>query len=335
MTDIAAGLPGTDPRARRNLLNIIARAHAGSVHSLYGYLDWLAKQLMPDTSEAEFLDRQAAIWNITRKAAAPAKGNITVTGANGSTVPAGTMLQRSDGAEYTSDADGTIVGGTATIAVTAVTAGAAGNTAANSAVSFTSPIAGVQSAATVAAGGLAGGADIEADDSLRARLLERLRRPPHAGTKDDYVAWALEVAGVTRAWPYPLENGLGTVVLRFVRDNDASLIPDVGEVAAVQAYIDARRPLGVMFTAAAPVAVPLNISITLTPNTQAVRDAVTAELTDMLRREAEPGGTILLSHLREAVSIAAGETDHVITAPVSNVTHTTGQIAVIGTITWA
>lgn len=336
MTDIAAGLPGTDPRARRNLLNIIARAHAGSVHGLYGYLDWLAKQLMPDTSEAEFLDRQAAIWNITRKGAAPAKGNITATGTNGATIPAGTVLQRSDGAEYTSDADGTIIGGTATIAVTAVTAGAAGNTAANSAVSFTSPIVGVQSAATVAAGGLSGGADIEADDSLRARLLARLRRPPSGGARDDYVAWALEVSGVTRAWVYPQAYGDGTVLVRCMTDDaTANGIPTAAKIAEVQAYIDERRPVAADFSAAAPIAVALNCTIAVVPNTQSVRDAVTAELTDMIRRDVEPGATIFVSRIREAISIAAGETSHTLVSPAADVAHAASEIAVMGAITWA
>ena len=333
--DINGRLPGADARLRRSVLGVLARQSAGVAHGLYGYLAYLGRQILPDVNEAEYLDRWANIWGVTRKAAAAAKGNITVTGTNGVTVPAGTALQRSDGAEFTTDADGTIASGTATIAVTASVGGAAGNTAASSSLTFTTPLAGINSVATVAAGGLTAGTDIETDASLRARLLERLRRPPHAGTKEDYIAWAREVAGVTRAWCYPLEGGLGTATVRFVRDDDASIIPDAGEVSAVQAYIDARRPIGATITVAAPVAVPLNFSITLTPNTQAVRDAVTAELTDLLRREAEPGGTILLSHIREAVSTAAGETDSVVTAPAANVAHTTGQIATMGTITWA
>jgi hypothetical protein len=42
---------------------------------------------------------------------------------------------------------------------------------------------------------------------------------------------------------YPNELGLGTVVVRFVRDLDVgSIFPDAGEVAAVQAKLDAERP---------------------------------------------------------------------------------------------
>lgn len=51
--DMSGRLPGTDPLLRRNLVAIIARMSAGTAHGLYGYLDWLALQLMPDTAETE------------------------------------------------------------------------------------------------------------------------------------------------------------------------------------------------------------------------------------------------------------------------------------------
>ncbi|MDX9862130.1 MAG: hypothetical protein RBS99_14555, partial [Rhodospirillales bacterium] len=63
--------------------------------------------------------------------------------------------------------------------------------------------------------------------------------------------------------------------------------------------------------------------------------AIEAEIRDLLRREAEPGGTILLSHIREAISIAAGEYDHALAAPAADLAHDTGEIAVFGGITWS
>lgn len=332
--DIETRLPGADARLRRSNLNVLARVHSGAVHGLYGYLEWLSRQIIVDTADGDWLERHAAIWGVARKAAAPAVGNITATGTNGALIPAGSTLVRSDGAQYTTDAEAVIAGGTATIAVTAVEAGQAGNAAAGSALAFESPLPGVAAGASVAAGGLAGGADIESDDSLRARLLARIQAPPHGGAAHDYVAWALEVPGVSRAWVYPGELGLGTVTVRFVRDDDASPIPDAGEVAAVQAHIDALRPVTAQVTVVAPVAVPLDFTVDLAPDTAAIRAAVEAELRDLLRREAEPGATILISHIREAISLAAGEHDHILVAPAANIPHAVGEMAVFGTITW-
>jgi uncharacterized phage protein gp47/JayE len=65
-----------------------------------------------------------------------------------------------------------------------------------------------------------------------------------------------------------------------------------------------------------------------------VQAAVLAELQDLLLREATPGGTLLLSHIRAAISSAAGETDFVLTSPAANVTNTTGNMCTMGTITW-
>lgn len=334
--DIATRLPGADAKLRRSNLNVLTRTHSGAVHGLYGYLDFIARQAMPDTAESEFLGRWASFWGIARKSASFAAGDVTFTGANASVIPEGTLLQRGDGAEYTTDAEATIAAGTATVGVTASLAGAAGNADAGVVMNLVSPIAGVNTAATVAAGDIAGGADEESDESLLARLLARLQEPPHGGADFDYVAWALEVPGVTRAWVYPQELGLGTVTLRFVRDDDPSIIPDSGEVQAVQDYIDERRPVTADVTVVAPIAVPLDFEISgLLPDEQAVRDAIAAELADLLRREAEPGGTILVSHIREAISIAAGEHDHALVSPTADVTHNTGEIAVMGNITWS
>lgn len=320
---------------RRSLLGVIARGEAGSVHLLYGYVDWVARQVIPDTAESEYLERWAAVWGLTRRAAEFASGPVIFTGTNGSVIPAGTIVQRQDGVQYATQAEGTISAGTATVTVEAVEAGAAGNLDEAERVFLLSPVSGVTTSATAGTGGIVNGSDTESDALLRARLLLRIRQPPQGGSVSDYEQWALEVPGVTRVWVTPNGLGIGTVLVHFVRDDDVSIIPDAGEVTAVQTYIDDRRPVTADVTVAAPTAVSLNLSIQLSPNTAAVQAAVTAELEDLLRRDAEPGGTIYISRIREAVSIAAGEENNVVTSPSADVTHTAGQIAVLGTISFS
>lgn len=336
VADMASRVVGVDGAVlRRSVLGVIARSLAGASHELHGRLDFIARQVIIDTADAEFLDRWASVWGVRRKAAEFAAGNVTFTGTVGKPIPLGTVLQRQDGALFATTAAASIGGGgTATVAVRAAEAGSAGNTNAAITLTLQQPVSGVQVAATVAAGGLVNGSDTEDDDGLRDRLLSRIQQPPQGGADFDYITWALEVPGVTRAWVSPLEMGAGTVTVRFVRDNDASVIPDAPEVAVVQAYIDARRPVTADVYVVAPIAVPLDMTIQIAPNNAAVQDAVEAEILDMLRREAEPGGTILISHLREAVSTAAGEVDHVIVSPSGNVVHDTGEIPVLGDITW-
>ena len=332
--DIVTRLPNPD-LLRRSNAEVYAKALAGAAHGLYGYLDWLASQLIYDTAETDMLERWASIWGITRNAATAATGTVTFSGITGSFIPAGTALIAYDGIIYTTNADTALTATTATALVTASVAGISGLRATGQTFTLQAPISGIYS--SVSAGAMTGGVDLENDDSLRARLLMRIKFPPQGGDKADYLTWAYAVPGVTRAWVYPLELGLGTVTVRFMMDNlYLNGIPLSGDVSTVATAINNARPVTAAVTVVAPVAVPLNFIITgLNPLNASVKAAVTQSLTDLIHREASPGGTLLLSHIREAISIAYGEFDHVLTSPTANVTNTTGNITTMGTITWA
>lgn len=320
---------------RRSVVGVLARVLAGASHMLHGHLEWIAKQVIPDTAD-EWLPRWAAIWNVPRRDAEFAGGPVTFTGTiNGATIEAGTIVRRADGVDYATQADATITAGTATVDVLAVAAGAVGNADSGAALALLFPIAGVNSSATVAAGGIVNGSDVEDIESWRARLMARIQQPPHGGADFDYKAWALEVPGVTRAWVYPLHLGPGTVGITFVRDNDPNMIPDAPEVQAVQDHIDSKRPVTAEAVVFAPIADDLDFTIAVTPASAAVKAAIEAELRDLLARESEPGGTLYLSRINEAISIAAGEFDHTLISPSADVVMATGHLAVMGVITWA
>ncbi len=330
--EMESRLPGVLVRVRRSLVGVLNRVLAGGLSALYHFAEQLNLNVWPDTADAESLVAHGARWKIYRTPAVAATGTAAFTGVNGAIVPAATVLLRADGVRYLTAADATIAAGVATADITAESAGQIGSAPLSTSLQLSTPISGVNSAAT-ASTAIAGGADIEEVEDWRSRILARIRRAPHGGNSSDYVAWALEIPGVTRVW-VTTGPGAGTVTIRFARDDDASPIPDPGEVTAVQANIDAQRPVTATAIVVAPTAVPLNFTIAIQPNTPAVKAAVEAELREVIRREGEPGGTLLLSHLREAISIAAGETDHSLTSPSANVVHTTGQLPVMGVITW-
>lgn len=333
-TEFESRLPGVLARVRRSVVGVLNRVVAGGLAALYKYVEYLVRQMWPDTAEAEWLDWHGNRWGVPRTPAAPATGTVRLTGNDGAAIAQGTVVQRSDGMQYETTQAAVIAAGEALVPVQALTAGQTSSTSINTALTLTSPVAGVNAQAT-ASTEVSGGADVEDDEAYRARILARIRKPPHGGRKEDYIDWAKEVPGVTRVWVYPGEQGAGSVVVRFMRDDDAGNgIPDAGEVAAVQANIDPQRPVTAEVYVVAPAAAALNFTIQLTPNTAAVQAAVQAELQELIRREAEPGGTLLLSHIREAISIASGETDYLMTAPVANVVSGTGQITTMGVITW-
>lgn len=334
--DVATHIPGADVQLRRGNLQVLPTVQAGAVHLLYGYLDFMAAQVMPDTAEAEFLERHAAIWGVQRKAAAKASGSATISGQAGAVLPAGQEFRRGDGVLFLATAEHIMTGTSGQVAVEAVETGATGNAAAGVGLTLSSPVIGMNTLAAVAEPGLSGGVDRESDALLLQRLLRRIQEPPHGGASHDYVAWALEVAGVTRAWCLPGHLGAGTVGLVFTTDDSpAGPIPSAGDVEAVQAYLEPLRPVTAQVTAFAPTPVELNPEITITPDTTKVRAAVEAELADLLRRESEPGGAMLVSHVREAVSSAAGEADHALLSPLADITVAAGELLVLGTITWS
>lgn len=330
-------LPGTDPLLRRSYIGAFTRAIAGAIHELFGFLAWIALQAFPDTAMAAELLRWAVIWDVTPVAATKATGTLTVTGTAATVIPSLTVWRSGSNIDYQSTAEFVIpVGGTVDVDIEAVEAGVAGNAAAGTFASLVSPIAGVVSQATVATA-LTDGADIESNESVRARLLQRIQNPPRGGTVEDYQFWARTAhPDVTRSWARALAGGLGTVTVYFMTDDaTANGIPNAATVTAVDDYIDERRPVTADVTVAAPAAVALAIAINnIVPMTQAVQDAVEAELADLIRRETEPGGTLLVSHVREAISTAAGETDHELTSPLMDVTVQATQISTLGTVTF-
>lgn len=326
-------LPGVLARVRGSVVGVLNRVLAGSLSSLYKYAEWLNNQVWPDLADAEYLPVHGARWGKPRLPAAVATGTVMFTGLEGSAIDLGAVVQRSDGTQYTTTAAGVIAAGVAALPVQANEAGQDGNAIVATALTLTSPVAGINSVVT-AQTALAGGADMETLEAWRARILARIRQVPQGGAKTDYEAWALEVPGVTRAWVYPGEQGAGTVVVRFVREDDASIIPDAGEIAAVATAIDLVRPVTAATYVVAPIPAVQNFTIQLTPDSAATRAAVAAELEALYRREAEPGGTMLISHQREAISSAAGETDHVLTVPSANQVHATGMFPTLGVITW-
>ena len=234
---------------------------------------------------------------------------------------AGTLLQhQASGLQYGLEDRAVIADGSALVRVIAVETGAAGNLDAGEQLQLLSPIAGVESVAVVQTGGLTGGADAESDDALRARVLERLRQPPRGGSMADYVRWAREVPGVTRAWCYPMHMGIGTVGVCFVCDAQEDPFPSEEMVQRVHEHIEPLRPATVKELAVfAPEPLDVTVRLRISPDTEALRDAVRAEIEDVFSREGAPDSVLYRSHIAEAVSLTPGEQDHELLEPAEDV----------------
>ena len=319
---------------RRGDAKVAARALSGTAFELYGYQAYIARQSNPATCDEAMLLRWAE-WRLEdgRTPAVAAKGLAAVTGSSGALVDAGQLYQLPDGRRYKVTAAVTLVDGAATLALEAEDVGALGNVAAGTLTAVT-PVLGVNAGALIGAEGLVGGAEQESIEALRARVQAAFKNPSKVGNGDDFVEWALEVPGVTRAWALPRWMGPGTFGLTFVRDGDLDLIPTPAQVAEVQAYLDKKRPVTAEVYALAPAPRVINFSIRLVPDSTALRAAVTQALGGLIVDEGGPSQTLKISRLRAAISNTPGETDHTLSVPAADVLMAAHEVAVPGVMTW-
>lgn len=324
---------------RRSIESGLLRVQAYQSKAQYAYLKYLNDQAFPDTADEEHFWRHAANRGLEQKDAQSATGVVRFTGVDTTVVPLGQSVSRSDGLTYVTTETGAIgddVTGQLDLAVEAEQVGSDSNNDDGAALTLSTSIVGVDSACTWESTTI-DGTDDETQADGYARYLQDVRNPASGGgASGDYVRWALEVPGVTRAWEYAIGNN--EVAVAFVRDNDgsgAAILPDSGERDEVQTYVQAKAPITVTISIRVLTALTVNVTLgALTPNTSAVQDAVEAELVDLFGREAEPGATIELSQIDAAISEAAGETSHIMTVPAAAVSPTITQIPILGSISF-
>jgi uncharacterized phage protein gp47/JayE len=336
--DLMDKLPGSDARLRHSNLRAFSEVEAGIAHLLYGRLEWSFRQLFPDTAEREFLDRWASIWGVGRIDATPAAGQAFWVAQPGATVPADFLVQRRDGVQYRTTHGGVEYDGRVILDLRCEEYGVIGNCDPGTQLSFMTTAARVVVQGVVMEPGIGGGADDQSDDLLLQAVLTRIRLPPHGGAWFDYVRWALEVPGVTRAWPYPLEAGAGTVTVRFMMDDVRAPtgIPLPVDLQAIADHIEPVRPVTAKVYVYAPVPVEVPVHIRdLAPDTPAIREAIAGNLGAMFLEAAEPGGTIYLSQFSTAIGLTPEVRYFILDEPAVQPEPQRGEILILGPITYS
>lgn len=341
--DIESRLPGTFARPRFSTAGAVAFANAGNAAGLHDHLAWTSRQIVPHLADDDKLLEHCEFWGVWRKPAANAEGVLLVTVTGDTVIPEGTRWQRPDGVVFESVAEVRAGAGRVPVSVVAIEAGKNSNTAENVAVELISPIDFVQSKALVSQTTLSGGSELESIDSLCIRLLFRVQYPPSGGNQFDYVRWALECAGVTRAWCIPRYRGHGTVGVMFVLDEEVNIFPTPNDIARVKDYLTAHinpvtnqvegKTVGAELIVESPEPLHLNPVIRVAPNTEDVRAAVSDNLKAHLATLPR-GGTALLSQLRATISNAPGETDNTLMSPTTDQYAAENELFVLGDIVW-
>jgi uncharacterized phage protein gp47/JayE len=295
---IMAALPGADAMIPNSNLRVTADCNGALAHLNLQYIDWLADQLLPITSEAEFLDRWGYMYlknadgSRGRKMATYSTGTVTISGTVGLIIPFGTVLTGAN-TTYTTQAQATIDGtGTTVATIMALTAGIIGNLDPGSSIGSGEP--GVSSVVVI---NLDTGTDTETDDELRIRVLDRLVAPPMGGDAQDWENWTLAVPGVTRAWCAPNELAVGTVTVRFMCDDLRASnggFPLQDDITAVTNYLNTVRPVTVKdWWAVAPIPQPIDFTVSdLQPDDPTTWANLAAGVKQMLFEKARPATAI-------------------------------------------
>lgn len=360
---ISSALPGADALLRYSNLGITGEVIAAESNGHYGYLDWIAKQAVPFTATGEYLEAWASLKGVTRKPATSASGLIRLAGTDGTVLPSGTPVTRSDGNEYVTAGDATVAGGFVTATLSTTTTGAITNAPTGAVLTLGTAVAGITSTGA-ASGPLTGGSDVESDDDLRTRMLAVYASPPQGGDADDYVEWALEAPGVTRAWTVRNGMGIGTVVVFFMMDEAEAVhggfpqgangvaadevrdTPAGGDQLIVANYIYPVQPVTALVYAVAPQPNTLAFTIAGIPSASgSVKAAISVAIAGALAGTASPGGVTELSAIEGGIAAVPGSAGFVITIITAsagtvspgtsgNITSDAGHLPTLGAVTY-
>jgi len=296
--DIATDTGEDDVYIRGTFARAAALALAGAVKGVYGFAAGVANELHPATMVDWGIPLWASALGLTRTAAIAAVHPVTITFTGAATVALGAVFVGPDGTEYTLNAAVTRgSAGTSAGVLTASTAGDAGTLDAGATVTLQTPVANVSNSATVSAA-TTDGADEEALETLKSRVLLRLGSPPQGGAEADYEAWTLAASSeVVRVAVLSNTPWLGNVTVYFTVQTDGTsdgFIPSAGQVTIVQAALDANCPAHAvgLVTAAAPNGIDVDMEIDLSDNSSEMQNAV-ADALDVYFAQRAPGLTTL------------------------------------------
>jgi uncharacterized phage protein gp47/JayE len=346
-----SGVPGLDGLLRNSVLRVLAWVMSGLAYSVYGFVDWISRQSVPFTATDEYLEAWAALIGIYRKDATAAAGSAQFSGNVGMELPSGAALTRQDGVPFTTTADGIAnASGAITVPIVGAVLGALTNADAAMPINIAAPIAGINSGGTTV-GTLVGGADQETTDEFRTRMLVKYRSPPQGGATSDYLDWALEVPGVTRAWAVSQGAGYGSVVVYpmlddaraadngFPQGTDGTASEETrgtvatGDQLLVAEHIWPVQPVTALVWVVAPRPFAINVTLqVLSPDTPETRTAIIASLKDMFLVQGEIGGWIYPSDLYEAILATPGVVHFTIASPEIAMQAPAGALPVMGTL---
>lgn len=311
-------------------------AVAAQVCGLYAQADWVKRQCFPQTAQGEYLEHHAQLRGLERKQAVKAQGIIrffvTEAAQTDRVIPVGTVCMTAGLVRFETVEEGVLPAGALSCDVfsKAAEAGAVGNVAAGSIVSMAVAPVGVSGCGNPQA--FSGGWNAEEDEALRARILETYRRLPNGANAAFYQQAALTFDEVAAAAVLPRARGQGTVdVVAATRAG----VPGQDLLEELTAYFQERREIAVDVQVRVPETVPVQVKVKVSAaqgqDSQKVLERVRQTLTGWFTGE-RLGQDVLLAKLGQVIYACEGVENYQITVPTADVSMTSGQLPVLGSL---
>ena len=304
-------------------------AAAAQIQALEAQAEWVLGQSFPQTATGVYLDRHAAMRNMTRQAAGKAVGSLTFTLANAQTgavnIPAGTVCMTEDAVRFQTVEDAAIPAGeiSVTAAAEAVESGSSGNVGAGAVCVLTACPVAVRAVTNAEA--FAGGISEESDDELRQRILDSFLRLPNGAN----AAWYERVAAAKAVGK---ARGVGTVDV-YVTTPDG--VPPETLLSELQMVFQKSREIAVDVAVKAPSTAAVNVSVTVEVAENAEFADVKAEIEGMLAGFFSGkllGKAVTLAELGSRIYGLPGVENYHIVSPAADVAANDTVLPVLGTV---
>ncbi|ANU36277.1 baseplate J/gp47 family protein [Vibrio scophthalmi] len=319
-------------------IEAIACAIAGVSYGQYGYQDLLFRELHPETCSESWLYLHGNRHKTPRLLPTFATGSVEFEQLGGVVViPKGRLLTDNAGNEYETTKEQY---SHLPVEVVALTSGISSNLPLGSVLKLSEGLSGINPS-NVRSLGIEGGADIEALEHWRGRVIVAYEKSELVGKAEDYQAWAISAhADVDFAWALDNtpERGMVEVYIGSRRNNPA-LTNEV--INLVQEAFENNRLAGCHPRALLPKPALLNVEIQGIDD-PIVRADVVAALDAMVQNKMGKVTKIdkntrvpeSITPTEIVLTISAVTSNFLVRRPADEVNISKDQIHVLGDVTW-
>lgn len=313
---------------------------AGEIFSVMSNIEWLKREMFPQTASGVQLDKHARQRGLKRKGAIKSKGKLKFTMKEKSErdviVPEGTVCATSgeNSIRFITLEDAVISAGNLYVEVDAQSekAGRDSNTNAQTINIIVTQLQSVDSVINMDA--FAGGLDEETDEELRKRLIENYRNVSNGTNVAFYKNFVLKYDGVNTASVAKMARGVGTIDI-YVSGRGTSI--DIDKISQMQSDINKAKEINVdvkvLNAELVTVDVELSIEVQVGYDKETVKNLCKQAIRNYFL-SLGIGDTVYLAAISDVVYHTEGVKNYQFTSGHdADIVMTNGKQAICGTIT--